>query len=198
MKFGYRPATIGDCFRLAELVMIASGGMIEFLFHDLVPHMSPLQILVRNLERDDAVYSYKSAVVAECGRKTVGTALSYPSRFHRISTEMRKFFPEDRLHHLESFYSARVDDSLYLDAICVDQEFRGKGMGSELLSLTKKKGEQGGYPALSLIVLADNTDAQRLYRRHGFEEVKKVDLKPHELMPHEGGCLLMNCTLEDE
>jgi hypothetical protein len=46
------------------------------------------------------------------------------------------------------------------------------------------------------MVFADNTDAQRLYVRCGFKTVESVELKSHELIPHEGGCLLMKCEIE--
>jgi hypothetical protein len=46
------------------------------------------------------------------------------------------------------------------------------------------------------MVLADNADAQRLYVRCGFKILESVELKSHELIPHEGGCLLMKCEIE--
>ena len=71
--------------------------------------------------------------------------------------------------HLKHFFYARVYNSLLLDTLCVDEEFRGQGIGTHLISLTKKKAKEADFDILSLIVLADNTDAQRLYRRCGFE-----------------------------
>lgn len=55
---------------------------------------------------------------------------------------------------------------------------------------------KNGYGALSLLVLGDNTDAQRLYKRCGFEVRETVDLKSHELISHEGGSLLMKCEVD--
>jgi ribosomal protein S18 acetylase RimI-like enzyme len=107
---------------------------------------------------------------------------------------MTNFFPEERLEHLTHFFSARVDHSLLLDTLCVDKEFRGKGIGTQLISLTKKKAEENDFDILSLIVLADNFSAQRLYKRCGFEVAINVDLKSHELIPHEGGCILMKVS----
>jgi hypothetical protein len=40
------------------------------------------------------------------------------------------------------------------------------------------------------MVLANDTDAQRLDRRCRFEVAQNVDLKSHELIPHEGGCII--------
>jgi ribosomal protein S18 acetylase RimI-like enzyme len=196
MEISYRNARKEDCTVLAKLVNIASDGVIEYLFHDLIPDMTPEQLVAHNLSVEDSYYSYKNAIVAEYNHNLIGASLSYPSRFHQITEEMKNFLPEDRLEHFRSFYSSRVEDSLLLNALCVDEQFRRKGIGTELIALTKKKAEEEGFSALSLMVLADNTDAQRLYARCEFKTIETVDLKAHELIPHEGGCLLMKCEIE--
>lgn len=93
------------------------------------------------------------------------------------------------------FYAARVENSLFLDALCVDEAYLRKGIGSQLIALTKQKALQNGYELLSLIVFADNITAQGVYQKSDFEVVGKVTLQPHELIPHEGGCLLMKCQI---
>ena len=196
MIVSYRSGRTEDCPLIATLVNIASEGVIEFLFHGLIPEMTPVQMVAHNLRSDSSHYSYKNAIVAEYNNNPVGVSLSYPSHFHKITEEMRQFLPEDRLEHFKLFYTSRVEDSLFLNALCVEGEFRKKGIGAELISLTKKKAKKSGFTALSLMVFADNKDAQRLYRRCGFEVEKNVDLKTHELIPHEGGCLLMKCKIE--
>jgi GNAT superfamily N-acetyltransferase len=78
----------------------------------------------------------------------------------------------------------------------IEKNFRDKGIGGELISLTKQKAVDQGFNSLSLIALADNTDAHRLYYRCGFEIVSPVAMEPHELIPHEGGAYLMRCAVE--
>lgn len=196
MEISYRNGRKEDCTVLAKFINIASGGVIEYLFHDLIPDMKPVQVVAHNLSAEDSYYSYKNAIVAECKQNLIGASLSYPSHFHRITEEMKNFFPQDRLEHFKSFYSSRVEDSLLLNALCVDERFRGKGIGTQLINLTKKKAKEEDLEALSLMVLADNADAQRLYVRCGFKTLESVELKSHELIPHEGGCLLMKCEIE--
>ncbi len=196
MEISYRNGRKEDRSVLAELINTASGGVIEYLFHDLIPDMNPVQMVAHNLSAEDSFYSYKNAIVAEYKQNLIGASLSYPSHFHRITEEMKNFLPEDRLEHFKSFYSSRVEDSLLLNALCVDERFRGKGIGTRLITLTKKKAKEEDLRALSLIVFADNTDAQRVYVRCGFKAVESVELKSHELIPHEGGCLLMKCEIE--
>lgn len=191
----YRPGRKVDCRRLAELDNIASSGAIEFLFHDLVPGLTPIDIVASELEQDRYPYTFRSVIVAECGSRIVGMALSFPAQYHAISDEMRNFFPADRLEHFKHFFTTRVEGSYYLDAMCVDEPFRKQGIGGKLVDLTTARARQEGFSSLSLIVFADNTSARRLYEIKGFSVVKPVELKPHRLIPHQGGCLLMNCDI---
>ena len=196
MNITYRTGRPKDCLRLAEFIYIASDGVVEFLFRDLIPGRSPQQIVAHNIEKDSGHYAYKNTIAAEDGHNVVGVSFFYPARYHVISDEMRQFFPEDRLEHLKHVLSVRVENSLYLDTLCVDEKFRGNGIGGKLISLTKKKAAEDGFKALSLVALADNTDAHRLYYRCGFEIVSHVEMESHELIPHEGGAYLMGCNLE--
>ena len=191
----YRSAEKEDSSKLAELINIASDGVVEYLFHDLVPGMTHVQVVAHNLENDNYPHSYKSAIVASEETDVVGMALSYPSSYHIITDEMRSFFPDGRIEHLRDFYSSRVDASWFLDALCVIEGHRRRGIGEKLISLTKKKAIKNGFNVLSLIVFADNTLAIPLYERTGFKVAKKVELRRNKFINHEKGCFLMKCEI---
>ena len=195
MTFKYRPAEKEDCTQLAELISIASGGIVEYLFHDLVPGMTPVQVVAHNLENEDSPYSYKSAVVAKEEKDVIGVALSFPSSYHKITNTMINYFPAERIEHLRQFYASRIENSWFLDALCVTKSHRRHGIGEKLISLTKEKAVENGCRALSLITFADNTLAIPVYKRTGFEIVERVELQGNEFIKHEGGCLLMNCEI---
>lgn len=195
MQIAYRDGRKEDALRLAELIDVASGGVVEYLFHDLVPGVTPVQVLARVVEDDQSIRSYKSAIVAEYEGKVVGMSLSYPSRYYEVTEEMRQFFPPDRLEFLGHFFEARVEESWLLDALAVDGSVRKHGVGAELISRTKARALANGFAGLSLIAFADNAAALPLYKRVGFEIVQHLEIPPHELIPHEGGCFLMKCDL---
>ena len=195
MTFKYRPAEKEDCAKLAELINIASGGIMEYLFHDLVPGTTPVQVVAQNLENENSPYSYRSTVVAEEEKKIIGMALSFPSSYHKITNTMRNYFPSDRMEHLKHFYASRVEDSWLLDALCVIESHRRRGIGENLISLTKEMAVKNGCRALSLIAFADNALAIPFYKRTGFEIVERVELRGNDFIKHEGGCLLMNCEI---
>jgi len=195
MEIQYRQGRKEDCFEIADLISTASGGVVEFLFHDLIPGMSPVQMVAQNLERDHPPHTYRNAIVAQSEGTIAGMALSFPSHFHEITEGMKKFFPSDRLEHVRPYYTAPVGRSLFLDAIAVKDEYRGKGIGRALISLTQEKARKSGYDALTLIAFAENRNARRLYERMGFETVEKIEIRPHELISYQDGCLLMRCPL---
>lgn len=116
MKVVYREGKKEDSLRIAELDNIASDGAIEFLFHDLIPNMSPAQIVASNLENDSYPHSYRSVIVAEYGETIIGMSLSFPGKYHKITEEMKSFFPHDRINHFKYFFSAPVQDSYFLVA----------------------------------------------------------------------------------
>jgi ribosomal protein S18 acetylase RimI-like enzyme len=191
----YRPAQKDDSPKLAALINMASDGVVDYLFHGLVPGMTPVQVVAFNLENDNYPHSYKSAIVACDGNDLVGMALSYPSSFHKITDEMRRFFPEERLAHFAHFYSSRVESSWFLDALCVYESHRRCGIGQKLITLTMEKAVKNGFTNLSLIVFADNTLAIPVYERFGFKVVQKIDLRSNNYIQHADGCLLMTCKI---
>lgn len=195
MNIRYRQGKKEDSYRIAELDNCASDGAIDYLFHGLVPGMTPIEIVASGLENDTDPHTFRNAIVAESVGKIIGMSLSFPAYYHAITDELRAFLPADRLEHFREFFSTRVEGSYFLDALCVDEQYRGRGIGSRLIELMREKAQQEGYAVLSLIVFADNISAQRLYRRSGFEIVKNIELKPHTLLPHEGGCLLMKADI---
>lgn len=52
-----------------------------------------------------------------------------------------------------------------------------------------------GHASLRLLVLADNAVALRMNAANGLEAAGHVALDFHPLMPHQGGCVLMEAML---
>ena len=52
--------------------------------------------------------------------------------------------------------------------IYVEPDRRGEGIGSDLLAGAERRLADRGADAVSLDVMADNEDARRFYRRHGY------------------------------
>lgn len=77
-----------------------------------------------------------------------------------------------------------VDDkSLYIDDLCVDERFRGQGVGKALYLAVRDFAAKNGCRNLTLNVWSCNTQALEFYKRCGFTPRKtvmeqKLDVKP--------------------
>lgn len=196
MEILYRIGEEKDCSKIAEGIELASGGIMEFLFHGLLDKYTPSQVMANLLRKKTDNDSYENAIVAEHEGDVIGIVYSYPAKFHGISEETRSYFSSDKLTYLADFFNSRVENSWFLDSIFVNEKFRGEGVGSKLIELTKQKAKENGYHQLSLMVMADNSVARYTYERNKFTVVKHINIKEHELIPHKGGIYLLVSDLD--
>lgn len=60
---------------------------------------------------------------------------------------------------------------IYLSRLIVKQEYRNRGIGSELIDFVIEKAKKMGYKELSVGVDKDNEAALHLYQKKGFTEI---------------------------
>jgi ribosomal protein S18 acetylase RimI-like enzyme len=96
-----------------------------------------------------------TALVAELAREKLGLV------WYRLFTE-------------ESHGEGFVDEQTPELAIAVAEDFRGRGIGTDLMSAAHERARQDGIERLSLSVDADNP-AKRLYTRLGYVEHEPED-----------------------
>jgi ribosomal protein S18 acetylase RimI-like enzyme len=194
-KILYRPAEKKDCHKIALLMNEASDGFAEYLFHDVVPGMTAVDMMVNNMERDEDHHSYKSVVVAEKDGVIIAAIQSYSAEYQQITEGMTQFFPRERIENLRDFFTARVENSLYIGTISVDTNFRSQGIGKQLVSIIKEKARQQECSSVCLLVFIGNTRALKFYKENGFEFVKTISCEPHPLMKYRGGLYLIKSML---
>jgi [ribosomal protein S18]-alanine N-acetyltransferase len=89
----------------------------------------------------------------------------------RIDTIMLVARPDSapRENQIAGFIVARLyADELHVNNVAVRPEFRGKGIGSELLQTTLDEARKRGAKMAQLEVRAGNAEAQKLYQKCGF------------------------------
>lgn len=195
MNVLYRDARREECLKLAECINETAGGILDFLYHDLFPGQTTVEMVAEFLAEGERYDSYSSITVAEYQNEIIGMVSSYPAKLHGIDPEMEAFFPKERIDVVRDFFGSRVEGSYYLSAIFVDEQYRGHGVGSKLIAMTKDKAKEKGYNQLSLLVMADNETALKVYAKNGFKKVKHVKLQSNEFIPHEGGVYLVVCSI---
>lgn len=195
MDIVYRNAQIDDCPMVAEFIYYASDGVLDYLFKDTIPNMTVTQLLTFGLEDEQRYNSYKGVIVSEYSQSIIGMIQAYSNIYHEIDDEMRSIIPGERLEQFKEFYDSRVDNSLLINAMYVDEKFRRKGIANKLIAMVREEARSLGFDKLSLFVLADNMPAQELYHSNGFKTMKKIAFNDSAIINHEGGINLMACDI---
>lgn len=191
MDIVYRCARKEESQKLVEYVFQASDGILEFSLHDLIPNTTPKQIFAYVLSEDTSPTSYKDITVAEVNGDIVGMILSFPSENHKLDERMKRVIPQDRIKFLDEMYNSNVESSLYVQSLCVKEEYRGQGIGTKLIELTKQNAKRQGYKYVSLIVFDENKNALQLYKQNNFSIAKHIELYENQYFPYKGGAYLM-------
>ena len=66
---------------------------------------------------------------------------------------------------------SRHSSNFYIDHIEVDPDYRGKGIGTELLIFTEKYVKQQNLKVIRLDTLEINKKAQQFYKKNKFEQI---------------------------
>ncbi|WP_419906302.1 GNAT family N-acetyltransferase [Hoeflea sp.] len=166
--FTSRPATYEDARHLARLVNQAGDGLAYHHWQTLAAgyedDIDPWAIGIRRAASETSGFSYTKSLVAEMDRKVTGCVSSYmidaPSTPEDHAGAPAVFRP---LLELEDM----VVGTHYVNVLAVYPEYRGKGIGSRLL--TEAEGLVEGA-TMSIIVSNANRDARRLYERFGYRQ----------------------------
>lgn len=82
---------------------------------------------------------------------------------------------EDVIAWIHIFHTVRLESGSFaeLGGLVVDERYRGKGIGKQLLEKAAEWCRQMGIPKLKLRSNVLRKDAHRFYFRHGFRETKE-------------------------
>jgi ribosomal protein S18 acetylase RimI-like enzyme len=191
MEMTYRIARADDLKVLTKLVDLAAGGIMDFLLQGVFGKNSAKKVFELALVDEESSLFYENFVLAEISDQVIGAANFYPSEQHRVSQMMEAYIPKDRIDHLFNYLNSRVDDSLYIHTLSVLPEYRKTLAAPEIFTYCEKLARSMNFNCLSAHVWRDNTPVYIALKHAGFEVVAEINIKPHRLLPHEGGMLLM-------
>lgn len=184
----FRTATKDDRHELARLFRIASSGVADYMWSRLAPKypgLTPLEIGARRFAREEGNFSYTNCVVAEQDRVVIGMLFTFPIEAgHEAEGE-----PPDPI--LRPYEELEIPGSFYICALALLPGYRGRGVGTKMLSIARKQAYERRFGTLSLLVFEQNERAVRLYERNGFEVAGRAPVVSHELIEHTGDVLLM-------
>lgn len=183
-----RPAHKKDCRTIAELYRISSDGVADYIWQGLAESGEAyIEVGERRYAREDTVFSYRNCTVAERNAEVIGMLVAFP-----VEPDSEVNDSDEEVDPVLKPYSElERPGSFYICGMALFPEYRGQGLGTRMLELARHQAYQRGLDELSLIVFEQNAGAKRLYERHGFREVDRRPVVPHELIPYTGDALLM-------
>ena len=190
MDLEIRPATPDDIPDLARLLIIAADGWIDAVYHDLIPGLPTNKIVEKRFHYAGTTASYENSRVAEKQGRVIGKLHAFPTD-ELESDPVDPLVPEKRYVLFKPFENLHTPGSYYIDVVAVYPEFRGQGVGTQLMSLAFSQAKKGGFAELSLVVFEQNVRAVQLYQRLGFKIAKRSPIVEHELIHHSGDLVLM-------
>jgi ribosomal protein S18 acetylase RimI-like enzyme len=199
----FRAATVGDCYAIAELFRIASEGVADYIWTRLTseyPGLTPLEIGAKRYASDETPFSYKNTVVVERKGKVIGMMLTFPTAESDAESSISEpVNPEPETASSEpdvlAPYSLEAPGTWYICALAFFPEFRGQGLGTQLLSLAQAQAQEQGFQQVSLLCFEQNTRALKFYQRHGFKVIDRTPIVPHPLIHVTGDILLLTAPV---
>ena len=178
---------------MAEFINFAGEGLPLYLWTKMArPGETPWDVGRMRARREAGGFSYRNAVVMECGGEVVAGLVGYllPDRPEApeapdYDTLPAMFVPAQELENL-------APGTWYLNALATCPQFRGRGCGARLLALAERLAKDQGAKGVSIIVSDANCGARRLYRRCGYREfAKRPMVKEDCKIPGENWLLLI-------
>lgn len=176
-----RPARREDSRKIAELFLISSDGLAEYIWNQVAETgETPLDAGARRYARDGVAFSYQNCFIAEVDGAVVGMAHSFPMDADPAA--------EPETDPVLRPYAELEDyGSLYLSGIAVFPGHRGHEIGTSLMAAIDDRARALNRPRVSLICFEPNEGAMRWYRRLGFEELARRPIVPHPLLHYTDG-----------
>jgi ribosomal protein S18 acetylase RimI-like enzyme len=151
----------------------AAEGFFRFLFGRRAP-----DIIASAYTEPDHDFSYQNVTFAERNNVILGMVSGFSSEQHQGSSDrtLKRAAGRSALRFaavkflcapLWRFLDTIHDGDFYLQAIAVDNERRGQGIGSRLIDSIEVRAASNGSTRLVLDVAAKNESARRLYERRG-------------------------------
>ena len=164
----FRQAVPDDADLLAELENCAGEGLPLYVWSKMAKDGESAWDVGRRLAvGDDGCFSGRNSFVIEVDGHPAGALIGYEIADPPEPFPAETPAPVKPICELQNLVPA----TWCIDALAVQPEFRGHGLGSKLIGLAEAIGAELGKRGTSLIVSDANHGARRLYERCGYKEV---------------------------
>ena len=176
-ELNIRKATINDAPLIAKVVAMAIGEESAILYggDDYMNVFEEIALL------EDSQYSYRNVFVAEINGNAVGAVVAYDgAELHHLRKATLEIIYKHTANELQIADETDASE-FYLDSLAVLPEYRGRGIGAQLINAVKERAFNEYGKNLGLLVDFENPDAERLYQSVGFERADVKDFLGHKM-----------------
>lgn len=188
----YRMARPDDSGEIARYMCLAGGGLYEFLFDNLIPFVTAVDVLSAGIGDERYPVSYRNCYVAALGTDGAIVAAANVFPADTLKEDNYVLLASERHSHVRPMLELQDWGSMFLNILAVSDAHRGSGIGTKLLDWAEARTAEAGYDRLSLHVWADNVRALDFYRARDFVEIGVAEIPPHPRLSHNGGSILMS------
>ncbi len=171
-----RPAQKKEAADLAILDNMAGHGISQWFWQQAVNRGDAMDALDYGRSRlaSDEIFAWRNAYVAVADDIIAGSITSYvmpegeDDGIEEIKRDAPAFVPVFELFEF-------AQNHWFIDSLAVFRENQGKGWGDALLKNSLLRGKHAGTKCAMLVCEDTNTNALKLYEKHGFQ---KIDERP--------------------
>lgn len=176
----FRQARSEDAIHAAVLFREAIHDIAEALTGE-VEEANILAVMAEFFRQPRNRLSYENCMICEIDGVVAGLVLAYfgqdAEQLDEPIAARLRVKKNDPSFKLET--EADTTD-YYVDTVCVDSDFRGKGIGTALLEAARQHAVEIGHERISLAVEQNNERAKQLYKRLGYHVVKEIMINDHQ------------------
>ena len=176
-ELNIRKAAKTDAPLIAKVVAMAIGEETAILYggENYMSVFEEIAIL------ENSQYSYRNAFVAEINGNAVGAVVAYDgAELHSLRKSTLEIIYKHTAKELQIVDETDASE-FYLDSLAVLPEYRGRGVGAQLILAVKERAFNEYNKNLGLLVDFENSDAERLYQSVGFERTDIKDFLGHKM-----------------
>ena len=179
-EINIRKAQKEDASQIVELFMLA-WPVEDIMNSNGITYQQLHESMTEVAARQQTIYSYENTFVAEVSGRIVGAMCAYDGAdYQRLKQPIVDIIGKDSMFaHLKETEAGEF----YLDSVGVREEYRGRGIATQLFAAQIERAKSLGHKIAGLIVDEDKPQAEALYTRLGFRYIDKKDFFGH-MMNH--------------
>lgn len=159
---------------MAELVNIAGDGLPLYIWATFAKAgQTAWDVGRQRAEQGAGGFAFDHTVVREVDGQVAACLISYPKDDSPNPPDHDAPAPLGSLIELGN----RVTNTWYLNILATFPQYRGSGIGAELLRIADQRARAAGLSRISLTVSDANETARRLYERNGYVEFARAPIE---------------------